>query len=189
MATTRVFRLPTTTQINSLLTQASASTTYLTQASASTIYATRANFPEGIWTQYSLSTTNISFGTGVSILSFYTKVGKTVFVRIFLQLGSGGSLSGNPTFSLPVAPRLSYINQFNGVSYALTQNVVGNSLCLNGIGGQFPGSEYINNSGAATCTVQNTAGAYSQDVSLSSTVPFTWSSFHTIYLQLSYESV
>jgi hypothetical protein len=188
MATTRVFRLPTTTQINSLLTQASASTTYLSQASASTIYATRENFPEGIWDQYSLSTTNISFGSGVSILSFFTKVGKTVFVRIFLQLGSGGSLSGNPTFSLPIAPRLSYVSP-GGVTRSLTQHVVGNSLCINSIGGQFPGSVYITNSGLATCTVQNTAGAYSQDVSLSSTVPFTWSSFHIIYLEFSYESV
>ena len=189
MATTRVFRVPSSTQLNSYLTQTSASTTYLTQTSASTIYATKANFPEGLWTQFSLTTTNISFGTGASILSFYSKVGKTVFGRIFLQLGSGGSLSGNPTFSLPVTPKLSYINPLNGISYSLTQNVVGNSLCLNAAGGSFPGSVYINNSGLATCTVQNTAGTYSQDVSLSSTVPFTWSSFHTIYLEFCYESV
>jgi hypothetical protein len=189
MATTRVFRLPSNSQLDSFLTQTSASTNYLTKSSASTIYATKANFPEGIWTQFTLTTTNISFGTGASILSFYTKVGKTVFVRIFLQLGSGGSLSGNPTFSLPVTPRLSYINPLNNISYSLTQNVVGNSLCLNGAGGQFPGSVYINNSGAATCTVQNTAGAYSQDVSLSSTVPFTWTSYNTIYLECFYESV
>jgi|LakMenE01Jun11ns_1017448.scaffolds.fasta_scaffold9765355_1 hypothetical protein len=43
MATTRVFRLPSNTQLNSYLTQASASSTYLTQASASTIYATKAS--------------------------------------------------------------------------------------------------------------------------------------------------
>jgi hypothetical protein len=43
MATTRVFRLPSNTQLNSYLTQTSASTTYLTQASASTIYATKAS--------------------------------------------------------------------------------------------------------------------------------------------------
>ena len=39
MATTRVFRVPSSTQINSFLTQSSASTTYLTQSSASTTYA------------------------------------------------------------------------------------------------------------------------------------------------------
>jgi hypothetical protein len=132
-----VVRIPTSSQIQ----------TFLTQSSASTIYATRANFPEGEWIKFTSNTTNINGSS--SNLSFYTKVGKTVFVRSSITLG--GSLTGNPTFSLPIAPRNSYVD-IGGTTRSLTQELAGNCLLRQNGYATFPGLVFINNSGFATCS-------------------------------------
>jgi hypothetical protein len=59
----------------------------------------------GAWTSYTPSTTNITAGTGSSMTARYMRVGKLVFVQIQFILGTGASLTGNATFSLPVTAR------------------------------------------------------------------------------------
>jgi hypothetical protein len=79
MATTRVFRLPSNTQLNSYLTQASASTTYLTQASASTTYVKKSGANYAISNATS-TTVNSATPTIIASLTITTN-GRPIFLN------------------------------------------------------------------------------------------------------------
>lgn len=53
------------------------------------------------WTAFTPTLTNVTLGTG-SVSGAYARFGKTVHYYVMITLGVGGSLTGQPTFTLPV---------------------------------------------------------------------------------------
>ena len=119
MATVTIVRTTSATQLNALLSQASASTTYLNQASASTTYLNQASASTTYLTQASASTTYlaqapgiISQYIGVTAPSGYllcdgSAVSRTTYSALWDVLRNGTSSSpygngnGTTTFNLP----------------------------------------------------------------------------------------
>jgi hypothetical protein len=57
---------------------------------------------------YTPTLANITLGTGGTAVGKYTKIGKQVNFEIIITLGTGGSFSANPTFTLPVTAASGY---------------------------------------------------------------------------------
>jgi hypothetical protein len=58
---------------------------------------------EAAWTSYTPTLTNVTLGTGGTLVGRYRQVGKTVDYRIEITLGTGGAITGTATIGLPVA--------------------------------------------------------------------------------------
>ena len=54
------------------------------------------------WQTWSPTWTNLTIGNGANTYAKYNVVGKTVFFKLKLTFGGTTSISGEPTFSLPV---------------------------------------------------------------------------------------
>lgn len=57
---------------------------------------------QAAWTAYTPTLTNITIGTGGTIVGNYLQIGKTIKFRFILTLGTGGALTGGAQISLPV---------------------------------------------------------------------------------------
>ena len=107
MATTRVFRIPSNTQLNSYLTQSSASTTYLTQSSASSTYLTQISAS----TTYAPKASPVFTGTVTKPSQPYfhvrstqaTAVGNDVLWSVIDNNVGSSYTSANGRFTAPVA--------------------------------------------------------------------------------------
>lgn len=112
------------------------------------------------------SLTNWTIGTGGSAATTakYVQMGKMVFVRIKSVLGtSGQSVSGEPTFNLPVTASSNYAN-LDAVNICWLQ------AASTGYTG------YFRLTSTTTCkiVVMVSSGTYVSDGVISSTVPNTW---------------
>lgn len=56
----------------------------------------------GAWTSWTPTLTNFTVGTGSTLDADYIKIGRGVWWRFHFIFGTGGALTGIPTFSLPV---------------------------------------------------------------------------------------
>lgn len=126
----------------------------------------------GSWTSFTPTLYNVTVGNG-TIIAKYLQIGKLVNVYFKFTLGSTSALSGGPNFQLPVASLSGYTNK----------NFVG---VLNN-GNYFTGSGEVANNFAYFYVV-GTAGSYGQIYQLSSTVPFTWGTGHSVEFNFSYEA-
>jgi hypothetical protein len=117
---------------------------------------------EGAWTAYTPTFTNFTLGNGTRDFE-YLKVGKLVFVRMSLTLGSTSSMGTTPYFSLPIA------------ATAKNQAILG-SVYIEDVGSAgYTG--FITWAGAndAYISAVGAGGTYlSGPSSLTSTIPFTW---------------
>jgi hypothetical protein len=159
-----------------ILTTSSASATYLTQSNASSTYATKANFPEGDWTSYTPTLTNVTLGTGGASSFWWNKIGKVVFVKGNIVLGSSGfSIGGSVSFSLPVTSAAQAAYPLGIANYA-----DGGTL--------FEGIVRYTSSTSAAFAAISSGGTYTSYSNLSSTVPFTWGAADAIRFQMMYEA-
>ena len=108
-----------------ILTTTTAASTYLTQASASTTYATQENFPAGVWQSYTPSWgsngTQPTLGNA-TINGLYAKFGKTVHVRIFMQLGSTSTVGTGARYSWTLPVNNKQINTCNLIYIDSSEN-------------------------------------------------------------------
>lgn len=139
-----------------------------------------ADLPQNAWVSWTPTLVNISVGAG-SVTARYAQVSnKTIICRLHIALGAGASVTGDPTFTLPVT-RAAYggtagLTPLGPVAFRDT-----------GVGAYY--GEVINLT-TTTCAfrVFDTSGAYALAVSPSSTIPFTWVSGDEIYCQFAYEA-
>lgn len=118
------------------------------------------------------SFTGLTTGNGTTTAR-YVQIGKQVFGYIAFTMGSTSSVSGEVSFTLPVAPRsmlnVSVLGQVNILDSG-TNNYTGVFITT----------------GASTCAVryENVSGSTFSHAAFSSTLPFTWTTndaFHGIF--------
>ena len=129
----------------------------------------------GAWVAYTPTLTNFTLGSGGTSSFYYQVIGKQVNVRGRITLGTGGSLSGIPSFTLPVNCVLS--NQFWNANVRLldfgTETYLG-QVSLSTTGAQ------VNCIGAA--------GTYATSLSVNATRPMTWTASDQMDISFSYEA-
>ncbi len=126
------------------------------------------------WTSYSPTLVNITLGTGGTSVFSYAVSGTTVTVRGIITLGTGGALTGSPTFTLPLT--------------AQAQNILGVARLTDTGTADYAGLCIYASSTTATLRALNAAGTYAVNTILSATIPFTWGNTDIIAVNITYEA-
>lgn len=129
----------------------------------------------GAWTTWTPSTGNITVGNG-TLTARYAKVAKTVFVEIMFTLGSTSAVTGVPTFTLPINPVLTGFT-FNGTATLGDFGTAG-----------YVGLPGFYGSNGVYVALLNTGSSWGVEAgSVTSTVPFTWTTNDFVCIRASYE--
>ena len=75
----------------------------------------------GAWQSWTPSYTNITVGNG-TVSAKYIQIGKTVFYRFLLKMGTTTSVSNNPTMSPPIEAHADYNNSSNAVGTCMARD-------------------------------------------------------------------
>jgi hypothetical protein len=125
----------------------------------------------GTFTSYTPTLTNMTLGNG-TVTARYAQVGELVTVFFNFLLGSTSAISTNPSFSLPVTAIT------NSILYNAYFQDAGTNTYLGGINlTTTTGSIYV----------PNASGTYNSFTSVTSTVPFTWTTNDFIRAFFTYE--
>jgi hypothetical protein len=127
------------------------------------------------WVAYTPTLTNVTLGSGGTSAFYYQIIGKQVNVRGRILLGTGGSLGGIPTFSLPVNAVIT--GQFWGAGVSLLDFGVQN----------YTGAVTLTTTVAQVNCV-SASGAYAGFLSVNATRPFTWGAQDQMDFSFSYEA-
>jgi hypothetical protein len=130
------------------------------------------------WIAWTPTVTNVTKGTGSAETYVFARLGKLIFVRGTLQLGTGGTVTGSPTFSLPVTPNAGISTnapQFNNIFLDVSASA------------QYQGHGIIV-SGNAVLRNWTVSGTAIIQQNPSGTVPFTWSTSDAITFAGVYEA-
>lgn len=145
-----------------------------------TSYATAADdqgdfVPMNAWETWTPTWVNLTVGSG-TLVSRFTRVGRTIHFYLSFTLGAGSAISGDVTFTLPVAANNPVFTPLGRVEFQDTgaANVFGTS--------------WIQTSTTGRIFVDLASGTYVGLQTLSSTVPFTWVSTDRFSLQGTYEA-
>lgn len=123
--------------------------------------------------------TNVTVGNGTVNYSEYTQIGKTVFVRYKLTLGSTSSITGNPTFTPPVSMSSTY---GGNLVDAISSNVsLRGSTTTTGVALWATG-------GVIALRAVSASTSYIQHANISASVPHTWGTGDSISFHLVYEA-
>lgn len=131
------------------------------------------------WQSWTPTFTNFTLGTGTINSAKYTQVGKTVYFRLRITLGSTPGIGTDVQFTLPVASA-SEENSGTAPFNLIGQGILYDAGTANYIG-------YIGTSSTTTAWILRSVGG-TQIAGLTSTQPFTWASGDVIYLRGSYEA-
>lgn len=131
------------------------------------------------WSSWVPVWTNLSVGNG-TINAKYQQIGKTVTARINLTLGSSSTVSGNISFTSPIAA---------ATDYAASQHVVGTFYAEDFGVAAYPGLVEFRSS-ATVCTLEvfGAAGTYVNMVATTGSIPFSWGNTDTISIVFTYEA-
>lgn len=126
------------------------------------------------WTTYT-TTHNITLGTGGTIASRYSVIGKHLFVRIKVTLGSSlFTMPTNPSFTIP-----------SGLTMAKTSGwLTGYVDAQQSASAAFKGQCQAYSGTQFYARAMNVAGTYLTLAAISSTVPFTWAAGNTLELEV-----
>lgn len=131
------------------------------------------------WTSYSPTWTNLTVGNG-TLVAKYKQIGKNVFGHIGLTFGSGTSITGSPSFTLPVAT-------ITGMYVASASSLGTASYIDTGTAG-YIGSCLFLTTTTASLVVGNAGGTYVGTTAVSSTVPFTFGTGDYMGINFWYEA-
>ena len=138
------------------------------------------NTKADVWLSWTPTWTNITVGNG-SVTARYIRLGDKVAFRIYLSFGSTTSISGDVTFSLPDDAHSNYSTQRFGAVGNATLHDAGTSV--------YTGVLYIDlSTSVAHILAQDGSATYLFRSTLSSTVPFTWTTSDTIDVHGFYEA-
>jgi hypothetical protein len=124
------------------------------------------------WTSFAPSLAGITVGNG-TLTGFYTKIGKTVHIRVKLLFGSTTAVTGGVTLTLPTTAKDTTFGQPIGIVRLFDTGTA-----------TYQGQIVITGS----VTVIKTDGTYASNVALSSTVPHTWATGDEIVIEGTYET-
>ena len=133
----------------------------------------------GAWTDWTPTWTNLTVGNATQT-AVYSQVGKIVFFRIFLTLGSTSSVGTSPQFTLPVTASTTAYS--SGLANIGTVNLRDTGT------GSFQGNVAFNSSTSAVLFAHNVSGTRIVNSDVTSTVPFTWTSTDVIVCNGIYEA-
>ena len=125
---------------------------------------------------YTPTTGNLTLGNG-TLSANYVRVQKLVYVQITLTFGSTSSLSGSPSFTLPVTAALS------------RTGAAGTTTALDAGVGWYVGGIEINAT-AAFPWIAVASGTYltTPTRNISATVPMTWANGDNLVMNFVYEA-
>ena len=150
---------------DTMLVADSTTATGLAYKSAETLYP---------WTAFTSSPSNISVGNG-TLTARYQQIGKTVNVEIYFVLGTTSTVTGTPTFTLPVAAKVSNYTFMGSGSFG------------DYAAGTYP-AILVNYSSFVYITSILSSGTYAFEGGVSATTPFTWAQLDTINARFTYEA-
>lgn len=135
-------------------------------------------FNHGAWTPYTPTFTNVTTGNG-TITGAYVQIGKTVFWRAKVVLGSSSSVGSTVTVSLPVA----------SVNYgvAFTKNIANVAMLDSSAGQIYHGWALWASTTTADINAFSVA-TFVRGSELSSTVPVTWATSDSIDISGHFEA-
>ena len=127
------------------------------------------------WTAYTPTLGGVTVGNGTTSF-FYSRIGKTVFVKGKFTLGSTSAITGSISVSFPFTARN------NIVVYSINGNCMffNNSVLIQGQ--NYYGSSSVN----LQALLAN--GTYVTGTPTSGSVPFTWLNGHSFTIECTYEA-
>lgn len=140
---------------------------------ANSAASTGLSWNAGNWTDWTPTLTNITVGNG-TLVARYVKIGKTVHWYFRIIFGSTTSFGAYTAFTLPIAP---WSGQFQYNARGLLRDA-GTAW--------YYCSAIVENTDVYP-NVELVSGTYSVDRSVSSTVPFTWTTNDAMQLAGTYE--
>lgn len=144
------------------------------------ILATLYGGASSVWASWTPTWTNLTVGNA-TIIAKYGRIGKFIFGRLSIILGSTSSVSGAVSFSLPVT-RAAYGGTLGNTILGSCRLFDTSAPATRG------GAIFTPTTTTALVTVIDTSGTYQSFVDLSSTVPFTWAVGDEITTQFFYEA-
>ena len=146
------------------------------------VYSGTAWIPFDIaWTAWTPTFYNFTQGTGGTTSCFYSRIGKTIVAQVYIALGTGSTVTGQPQISLPVDHSSS--NRSSVVGQALMRDIS-------------PGASYIGNvtlsgSAPARASLQalNASATYLTATTAGSAIPFTWADGDYFAMTIFYQGV
>lgn len=134
-----------------------------------------AAFPGGTdFQSWSPSYANLTVGNG-TVVSNYFRAGELIVASFQFALGSTSAIGTGPTISWPVAAQLT------------SNNVVGDAWFLDS-GTASYGGQLLVVSSVFTPRVEVATGTYATETTLSSTVPFTWTTGDVLAFTATYQA-
>lgn len=127
---------------------------------------------DGAWQRWTPTYTNMNLGNG-SVTARYSKNGKTVNWYLNFTFGSTTSFGAFTQFTLPSTPLTPFVYNARGLCRDFNTAWRFCSAIVEGV------NVYPN--------VENVASTYAADASVSSTVPFTWTTNDYLVLSGTYE--
>lgn len=121
------------------------------------------------WDSWTPTLTNLTIGNG-TVTARYKQIGKTVFYRLVITLGSTSSMGTGPTFTLPVTPKTIGGSGSGSIK-------IGDAHYEDNGTTSVEGMVYMNAaspSSTVTLVSTNAAGTYIQGATVNSTSPFTF---------------
>lgn len=131
------------------------------------------------WQSWTPVWTNLTVGNG-TVSSTYTQIGKTVILRLAVVFGSGSSIGGTVSFTLPVT----------AVSYGLggtAQPVTGLSWMEDTGSANYQGNVSLASTTTGRIKVYTTGSTYAGTADLSATIPFSWGTGDSLNVTVIYE--
>lgn len=132
------------------------------------------------WVSWTPTLTNLTLGNGV-VVAKYMQIGKLVFCRLSIVLGSTSAVSGAVQFSLPVT-RVAFAGVSGVAPLGLSRFYDLSALTA------YEGNIISTTTTTGNPIVFNAAGTYLSAVQLSSTIPFTWVTGDEIGTEFFYEA-
>jgi hypothetical protein len=123
-----------------------------------------------VWQSYSPTYVNFTLGNGTVNYSVYSQIGKTVFFRFKITLGTTSSVSSNATISLPVTARV-------GDNLPIGLFIANN-------GTYYGGTLWSTTTTSAQFIVRNT----NTETGIGSSTPFAWAATNSMYGTGTYEA-
>jgi hypothetical protein len=154
------------------------------QGIANSSLSTTAGDIGGAWTSWTPTWTNLAVGTGGNAFNtgYYVRIGKTIHFHGTATLGtSGASVSGFPSFSLPVTASTNAAN-------ALTSLPIGLARVQDTGTTGFAGYVALTNTTTAAVIVYSATTTYLEVLAPGTNVPMTWTAGDGIRYSGTYEA-
>jgi len=140
------------------------------------------SYEDGVWQSYtpSISGSGTALGNG-SVTGRYTRIGDTVMFTAKFTLGSASTIGSAVSFSLPLTA--------DTTGWPTTNNQIGECYFIDATGSDRPGMLRLQSSTLARVIVWNTSSTYMGLAATSSTIPHTWATNDSIWIEGTYETI